>query len=481
MKISISLPRNIHSHPSFSFISRVLLAYMCFAAAIRCEVSSGATTSAVDQISSAPFFYEQLALIGDKWPGDAENEALVAAINTIRKAGVDAALSNLDKFVAQYPDSAWTPSLEANLARYHREHGRYTKALTYWEQAWKATRDLKDGAGKHIADFTFAHWTSLLASLGRTDTLRQLFAETQKRTFDAGPLQQVVNGAKEGFQMMLIEPGVCFKCGTLALENVARELKLTNFNTGYVRSLPSPVEGFTMTTLSDLAAKESLRLVPVAASKVESLVVPSIVHWKQEHYAAIIEEKAGRYRVVDPTFGTPRWLSLKDIQTEASGYFMVPQHKVPAGWRMLDKDETDKIRGRGLSRGISDANDGCGNGSGGSGDGCSTCSGSPSGNTGGNGAPCCPPDGAQGNNPNLAKALARKAAGLDGHAGASSPSAMPVWEVSEPYISTWLYDEPLGYSPGVGFPISFRLSYKQRESRPVPASIFNVGPMWNCS
>src|SRR5260221_9691349 len=107
---------------------------------------------------------------------------------------------------------------------------------------------------------------------------------------------------------------------------------------------------------------------------------------------------------------------------------MVQKDKLPADWRLLAKNETDKIRGRGMAEGIFDKNDGCGNGSGGV-DGCSTCGGSSSGNTGGGGAPCCETDGAQGGNHNAvpAKAIIDAAGGggsLHG-VGASSPSAMP--------------------------------------------------------
>lgn len=62
---------------------------------------------------------------------------------------------------------------------------------------------------------------------------------------------------------------------------------------------------------------------------------------------------------------------------------------------------------------------------------------------------------------------------------------MAVWEVSEPHINVWLYDEPLGYQPGLGPRISFKLAYKQRETRDfykgVSGNYTGVGPGWHCS
>ena len=66
--------------------------------------------------------------------------------------------------------------------------------------------------------------------------------------------------------------------------------------------------------------------------------------------------------------------------------------------------------------------------------------------------------------------------GQDGDCG----SGMPIWEVSEPYISLWLHDEPLGYQPAVGPRISFHLDYKQRESAAgYNTNWFSVGKKWN--
>jgi RHS repeat-associated protein len=58
---------------------------------------------------------------------------------------------------------------------------------------------------------------------------------------------------------------------------------------------------------------------------------------------------------------------------------------------------------------------------------------------------------------------------------------MPVWEVSEPYINLWLYDEPIFYQPGLGPRISFKATYKQRESRTIYTNVFSLGAMWDSS
>src|ERR1051325_8254362 len=59
---------------------------------------------------------------------------------------------------------------------------------------------------------------------------------------------------------------------------------------------------------------------------------------------------------------------------------------------------------------------------------------------------------------------------------------MCVWSVSEAFISLWLHDEPLGYSPAAGPRISVKVDYKQRENYAgLDPYTFSTGRQWNFS
>ncbi|MDB6122328.1 MAG: repeat protein [Pedosphaera sp.] len=63
-----------------------------------------------------------------------------------------------------------------------------------------------------------------------------------------------------------------------------------------------------------------------------------------------------------------------------------------------------------------------------------------------------------------------------------SCGGMPVWHISEPYISLWLHDEPLGYQPAHGPRVSFKLSFSQRESTAgFNTNFFSAGKKWDFS
>jgi RHS repeat-associated protein len=79
-----------------------------------------------------------------------------------------------------------------------------------------------------------------------------------------------------------------------------------------------------------------------------------------------------------------------------------------------------------------------------------------------------------------------------------NPCGMPVFGVSEPSISLWMQDEPLGYQPALGPRVSVGLGYNQREGAGLYPSnffgafstnffagyntnFFSTGLKWNCS
>jgi RHS repeat-associated protein len=59
---------------------------------------------------------------------------------------------------------------------------------------------------------------------------------------------------------------------------------------------------------------------------------------------------------------------------------------------------------------------------------------------------------------------------------------MPRWRVSEPYLSLWIQDEPVGYQPALGPRITCELAFKQYEqSAGYDTNVFGIGKKWNLS
>jgi hypothetical protein len=361
---------------------------------------------------------------------------------------VETEIARLEQFVDERPASVWSPSLRVNLGRHYRQKGRYSEALRHWEEAWQATKHLKDGEGKMIADEALAHWTRILASLGRFETLAEVLNETKGRVLDRGPLSQMFSRTQEGYAGMIKRSGQAYKCGVYALHNVMTVLKGRAYDAPGLTREPSTKMGFTIEALSQLSERYRLGLVAVKRERGDELVVPSVVHWRQNHYAAIVGQKDGLYQVVDPTFEHTLYMSAETINAEASGWFLVPAQQRPAGWRQPPAQEQREVFGRGYPYILKDQED----------------------------RPCltgCPP----GCPPGMSGASCQ---------GCDNPvrkgPGMPWWQVSEPYLNLWLHDSPLGYQPAFGPAVSFDLSFKQRDE--AAGGLWNyssVGYGWNCS
>src|SRR5436190_20753815 len=114
-----------------------------------------------------------------------------------------------------------------------------------------------------------------------------------------------------------------------------------------VQELPSPDGGFRMSELLELGESNRFDVVAVQRLEGDQIPVPSVVHWKLNHYAAIVSETGGRYKVIDPTFGGAAWMEASTINEEASGRFLVASSNVVPGWKQLTSEEAAVVRGKG--------------------------------------------------------------------------------------------------------------------------------------
>ena len=405
---------------------------------------SAATIDYAGEIMKAPLFLEPVVWVGQTPPSEAESKELWQAAGLDPNSTGGDKIGGLEAFIQKHPESPWTPSLRCNLANYYSQKGYFTPALENWQAVWETNKQSNDWQERMIADDALTHWLHLLASLGRTETMKELLDETKGRHITP-MFYPLYRQSLQAYAFMLKHPEISYRCGTYAMSAVAGVLGATNYFHA-IWEQPSPPTGFSMADLVKLSDANHLNLVAVQRTGGNELVTPSVVHWRQNHYAAIIARRGNSYEVVDPTFRMTKWLSADAINEECSGQFLVPASKVPPGWRTLSESETSQIFGKGFPGGIffplcncpDGTCPGCGPGANGTG-----------GNGGGNGGgTCC------GGGPGSHHGLGAQEESSDG-------SGMPVWTVTEPGCDLWLRDEPLAYQPALGPRISFKLFYSQ--------------------
>ena len=388
------------------------------------------TTNLTQQILQMETFREGLVLTGNQQPTEAENKELLEVLNHLHEEWWTA---GVEQFLRDYPNSPWAISLRHDYASFCRRTGRTTQALTQWEAAWTLAKSDTSPQGQKLAGTILANWMDLLSSLGRGDKLKELVAIGDQWHFVNVQDKNKFEGAKNSFYLMQEHPGIAYRCGTFALKTVGLRLQPENHALENLPEVASPTNGFSMAALVDMAKQYGLNMAVVRRAQGQDLIVPSVVHWRQNHYAAILEQQGDLYLVSDPTFGQQKWMPADVINGEASGEFLVPAASVTNGWTQLARNEIETIHGMGLPNNINDGKD-----------------------------KCCHRN-------------------FDGAVACAHCKGMPVWWVSEPYVNLWMADQPLSYVTSRGEPLTFQITYKQRDTRPSPQDNLVADTGWNNS
>ena len=200
--------------------------------------------------------------------------------------------------------------------------------------------------GKAIADRAAGELAYMYARLGRMTELDALLKSIESREF-FGPATERISGARAGLSEMKDRPEISFRCGPLALHRIMLSLDPQNAGTAIIFDSVSTTNGFTLPQVAALSQKVGLNYQMVFREKGAAFAVPSVVHWKVGHYAAMIRQEGDRYLLQDPTFRNDVWVTKAALEDECSGYFLIPAGRLPTGWRGVKAKEGDTIWGKG--------------------------------------------------------------------------------------------------------------------------------------
>ena len=416
------------------------------------EFTANPTTQ---EIFRARVFEEPLVPIGGE-PSAEENAALAAALLGYAKRSGPDDFASLTGFLEKHPKSPWRAALLTCLGLEYYNTAHYSLCIDAWEKAWPLAKNASDARGKAIADRAVGELAFMYARLGRMTELEALLKSVEGRPF-VGAATERITGAREGLWMMQNKPEISFKCGPYALQQIllSRQNPLTSTPSNAMTEIfnfPSTQKGVSLPQVAELSKKVGLNYQMAFRGKVsesvksesvssqltnslihsftDSFVVPSVVHWKVGHYAAMVRREGDRYLLQDPTFGNTVWATREALEAETSGYFLIPPGNLPRGWRSVDAQEGASVWGKGQTTGYNPDPIG---------------SGDPK------------PDPCK-NGPGMA---------------VSSVHLMPA--------NLNIVDTPVGYSPPVGPPVRFTATYNHREARqPAIFTYSNFGPKWTC-
>ncbi|HLH57089.1 MAG TPA: RHS repeat-associated core domain-containing protein [Verrucomicrobiae bacterium] len=401
------------------------------------------------EIFNARVFDEPLVPV-DNQPTPGENRALATALYNYAHRAVRDDCSSLAAFAEAFPDSRWTGTLLLHLGTEYYNNGYFSKALAAWEQSWTRLSVVSGGPSKVEADRALGELARMYSRLGRVTEMAQLLDGTHDRDLE-GPATQLVGAAQGALWMMQNKPDHCFKCGPLALDRILLRIAPEKAGTPLLNDYKSGPEGFSLSQVAEISGKLGMNYQMAFREAGAAFIVPSVVHWKVGHYAALVERSSERILAQDYTFRGTFWMSLKALGEEASGYFLVPPGPLPAGWRKVSEAEAQKVWGRGYVGG-QDPNA--------TGDYDTTCGGCNLWHRFKNG---------------VSSAVSSV---INFFTGGPS-EGMPAYTIHAMLASLTLNDIPVGYTPPVGPPIYFRAAYHQREAnQPAIFSYSNLGQKW---
>ena len=227
----------------------------------------------------------------------------------------------------------------------YRRTGYFSKALEGWKEAWSLAKNDPAPMPRAIADRAVAEWAELNARVGRMDVLEPLFKELENRDVGGSPGEKL-RGAKQGLWLMQNKPEDAFRCGPFALDRI---LAFQNSNHKLEEPIVqsrSTVRGMSLTEVWKLSEKLHMNMQMAVRSKDVQFLLPSVVHWRAGHYAALLKEENGHYLVQDPTFGDEFWVSRAALNQEASGFFLVPAGPLPESWQTITESQGISVWGR---------------------------------------------------------------------------------------------------------------------------------------
>jgi len=375
----------------------------------------------------ARVFEEPLVPVGGTPTADENSDLAAALVGYAKRAGPDD-FTSLTGFLDKHPQSPWTAALLTGLGFEYYNTAHYSLALDAWGKAWALAKHPYDANGLAIGNRAVSELAYMDARLGRMTELEALLESVKGRNFRGSAMGRIT-GAREGLWIMQNRPGIAFRCGPLALHSIKLATDPKNSGTAEIMKSASTQQGFSLPQVAELSKKIGLNYQMAFREKDGAFVVPSVVHWKVGHYAALIRQVGGLYLVQDPTFRNNVWATREALEAEASGYFLIPPGTLPQGWRAVEATEGGSVWGKGTTG----ANDP---------------------------GPITPRD---------LKTPANPCKGM----------MVPAAHLMDVNLS--LSDTPLGYTPPVGPPVRFTVRYNSRDFFPfgIIGSV-NFGQQWSC-
>jgi YD repeat-containing protein len=360
--------------------------------------------------------------------------------------------SNLENWVAQHTNSAWSAGLGLYIAGDEAVSVAYAFAAQHYEAVWELTKNAVESPSTGMAIEASTMLARLYSLTGRFDKLADLESAVTN-----SPLKRIYglhwSRAKELARWAQFYPGDAYKCGLYCLDKLTRTAFPGQFVPANILEQTSSANGWSAAELITLAGQYGETVEAIAVTDFSELPLPRVVHLSSEHFVFVPKMARGFLQVIDPIAEAPQWLLPSDLAREATGCVLVAgagaRPPAASAFRTMSTVEAAAFRGRCHGPLPNDRQDSgpCPNPSL---EGCTDCD-----------DPCS------------------EWAGDDGPSSSGCSTCnvgMPSLKVSQPFLNPWVIDRPMTYTPAYGPKLSLDMAYNPRQTpSKYDSTVFGIG------
>jgi RHS repeat-associated protein len=356
----------------------------------------------------------------------------------------------LRRYMVAHPDSPYVGAIQLNLGCEAVRQGYFDDAAQAYEAAWDLLRRGQGADLQALANRALVEWMAVLAWGANFERIDELLPTAKSRDM-VGIAERRLTAIETWRVMMRTQPAEGSLCGPYAVSELVKQQQPLRKHEAVEQALRSVLAGVISAYANGMSSMQrrgaNLREVQAVANGLScplqavkrighaQLPVPSIVHWRQHHFSAVLEQRGDQYRIEDPAmswFGSSsKWISQDAMLASSSGFALIPVGPLPAGWELASETEATDVWGRGVAGG------------------------SPTDSPGMHDPATCPIP--------------------------AGDTGMPSWSYSWAHVALQITDRPLFYTPAAGPVVSFRVRYSEADtSQPAVPVFSNLGPKWNC-
>jgi hypothetical protein len=231
-----------------------------------------------------------------------EDRALLQAVAAYEHRTDNDDFTSLTRFLSAHPHSGWRPAVLTNLGLLYLRYGYFSRAISAWEEAWREGKSATELRARALVDLAVGELVQLHSQLGNAERLAALLDELRERRV-TGSATEMVQIAAEARSIMQQDTKHLFLCGPMALKSLMLAQGAGFEQVNFLNRYRAGPRGTSLAEVAHLAEEAKLPYRLVFRKAGQAVPVPSVVHWKVGHFAAIVGEANGRFRVVDPAFG----------------------------------------------------------------------------------------------------------------------------------------------------------------------------------